>query len=336
VCAVACGQDAVEVRAKDENNPADYGQSELVAAANEVSAKPSSPAAYRVFAAKVEALKTQFSEAVAEEAERYLAFLALGPLESVAERSPAEQLEALALTVWPTAFGVPPQQGETPGAYLERICGNDHATLCKHMVPDYWPVMLGSLVWTRLKERAHVAYDTCGQCTGDPGYTSALSKYDDGQARWTALAGESEEISHPKSWPVAGPHAQPWSDPPLLSRDLDGKTFYDGEELRTGKCRRKVADRRGERTVLGVYVHPRDRVHTLHALLDDAAKAGYREVALLALAPKFPYAKREYRLAVGRRVKGRRLRVRRSNTIQVLVQALDAAAASADGPLRLN
>jgi len=333
---MACGQDAVDVRAKDEQNPADYGHSALLAAANAVSSEPKSPTAYRAFAAKVEGLGNQFSQAVADEAERYLVFLALGALDSVSDRAPGEQLESLALTVWPTVLGAPPREGDTPSGYLERVCGAELATVCKHLVPDYWSVMLGALVWTRFKERAHVAYDTCGGCTGDPGYTSALARYDERQAKWSELAGEAREISHPKSWPVAGPHARPWSGAPLLARHVDGKTFFDGKQLESGKCLEVVGAQRGQRTTLGIYVSPRDRVLTLRGLLADAASAGYREVALLALAGKFPYAKHEYRLAIGRRARGRLVRARGSTTVQVLVQALDAAAASADGPLRLH
>jgi hypothetical protein len=68
-------------------------------------------------------------------------------------------------------------------------------------------------------------------------------------------------------------------------------------------------------------------------VLDDAATAGFTEVALLALAPGFPYTKKEYRLAIGRRARGRAVRARDSDTVQILVQGLDAAAAKTDGPL---
>jgi len=324
------------VRPKDDKDPSDYGQSALVAAANELSANPSSPAAYRAFRDKVDALRGKFSESVAEEAERYLVFLALGPLESVADRSREEQLQALALTVWPTVFEVKPREGESPKAYLERVCTTEMATECKHSVPDYWPVMLGAMVWTRLKERAHVAYRTCGSCTDDPGYVAALAKYDEQEGKWSALAGKAKDAAKPESWPVAGKNAKPWSGAPLLARDLDGKTFLDDAELSPRQLRKQLAERRGDRSVLGVYLNPRDRVETVRALLDDVAAAGYSEVAFLALDPHFPYAKKEYRLAIGRRARGAAVPSRNSDTVQVLVQALDAIAAGATGPLRLD
>ncbi len=336
MCALGCGHDPVEVIDKNKDEPLDYGHTALVEAANALSADPNSPQAYRTFREKVDSLRNKFSEAVSEEAERYLVFLALGPLDAVSGMPREEQLDALAVTVWPTAFEVAPRADESPRDYLLRVCGTDLALSCKHIVPDYWPVMLGAMVWTRLKERAHVSYRICGACQGDNGYLAALAKYDARQTEWSKLSGDSEEEARPKSWPVAGKHAAPWSGAPLYSRDLDGNYSLNGVALAAGKVREALANARGERDVMGIYVHPREEVRALRAMLDDVARAGYAEAALLALEPRYPYGKREYRLAVGRRARGKAVHVRGSDTVQVLVQGLDIAAAGAEAPLRLK
>lgn len=335
MCAFGCGHDPVEVLDKNRD-PSDYGHTALVEAANALSADPASPQAYRIFREKVESLRNKFSQSVSAEAERYLVFLALGPLDAVADEPRAQQLDALAVTVWPTAFEVTPRADETPRDYLLRVCGSDLALACKQVVPDYWPVMLGSMVWTRLKERAYVAYRTCGACKGDPGYAEALAKYDKRQTEWSELSGKAKEAARPKSWPAAGEHAAPWSGAPLYSRDLDGNFSLDGVELAAGKVREALADARGDRDAMGIYMHPREEVRALRAMLEDVASAGYKEAALLALDPEYPYGKKEYRLAVGRKARGPLVHARNSDTIQVLVQGLDIAATGAKGPFRLK
>jgi len=80
--------------------------------------------------------------------------LALPPVKSVQAKSMAEQVDALALTVWPTllsptieadavliqrdtkAAQLQPQSGEDARTYLQRLCGGLLASDCKQVVPS--------------------------------------------------------------------------------------------------------------------------------------------------------------------------------------------------------
>jgi len=332
----ACGPDEIGVRKQDDEAPADYGRTALLAAANKVASAPRSPSAYREFAVQVERLRLGFDKTVAETADLHLIFLALGPLEALYERPYQEQLEKLATTVWPTALGVQPRPGESPDQYLERICAAELAAQCKHAVPDEWPLLLTTLVWNWLRDRAEVAYTQCETCLGKSGYKKALETFEKRDDELSRRAGDIQDRAHPKHWPSAGPNARPFSDAPLLSRKLDGEARLRGTELRAGSYAQVLTEARGSGEVLGLCLHPKDRVRTLRPILEDAGKAGYREVALLVRKREYPYEKREYRLAVGGKARGQRVGVRDIDTIQVLVQALDVAARSSAGaPARL-
>ena len=76
--------------------------------------------------------------------------------------------------------------------------------------------------------------------------------------------------------------------------------------------------------MLGVQISPEANVGALRSLAEAAAAAGYQELALLARGAAFPWPWREYRLAIGKVPRDRvPLVVRESDTIQMLVQALD-------------
>src|SRR5690606_39314997 len=112
------------------------------------------PEAYLELATKVLALRPGMDKTVAQEAERKLVVLALHPVQAVQAKSRAEQVEALALTVWPTLISDPivadavllkrdpkpmllPRPGEDASAYLQRLCGGPLAGECKQVVPEH-------------------------------------------------------------------------------------------------------------------------------------------------------------------------------------------------------
>lgn len=97
--ASACGDKPVGVTVETD---ADYNHTELEQAVDKFVAAGRTPEAYQQFAKTVLSLRQGMDHTVAREAELRLVVLALGPVASVKTQSMPEQVEALALTVWPT------------------------------------------------------------------------------------------------------------------------------------------------------------------------------------------------------------------------------------------
>ncbi len=326
----ACSKERMKVVSQDPEST-DYGLGELAAAVQTAGKARESEKAYAEFRLTVEALRPKFNQTVADQAERELVFMALGPLAAHASRSAPEQLEALALTVWPVALRVEPNKGETAWKFIERACGKELATECKHVVPDFWPQALSALVWRRLKSRAREALGRCASCAVDETYTRAMERYNEQALRaiteWTKV----EKRASPEQWPRAGDNAALWSQPVELALAADGRACIDGAPI-DEPWRDAIAGRRGAAEVLGVHLRSTDDVRTLRDVLRAASSAGYREIALVTRSGAYPWERREYRISAGKA--GRGLTVRDADTIQVLVRALDVA--SQDGPTALR
>ncbi|HTM20928.1 MAG TPA: hypothetical protein VL172_10480 [Kofleriaceae bacterium] len=324
--AAACDKGDIQVHGEDPDRPADYGQSEVLDAVQGMAGQRASADAYRRFYEKVEALRPGFSESVAEVAELHEVFLAAGPLDAAFSLPADQQLDRLATTVWPVALGAQPRPEEPAAAFIERVCGHELQLECKYVVPEYWPLVLGRLVWKKLEDRARDAYRGCASCKADPEYARTLELFHQRSLQMLDRVAMLRDDVHPKSWPHAEDQAQPWSDPPLLERAAkSGALTLEGQPVPAGQLRARLAKGRGAHTVLGVYLRPDAQVGALAGIADDAAAAGYQELALLARAPAYPWPRREYRLAVGKSARGRHaLMVRDSDTVQMLVQALDS------------
>ena len=97
----ACERPQVEVN----TGPADsteYNRKALTAAVDEYVANGRTTQAFGELAQTVLKLRPGMDRTVAEEAELKLVVLALAPVKSVQAKTMAEQVDALALTVWPT------------------------------------------------------------------------------------------------------------------------------------------------------------------------------------------------------------------------------------------
>src|SRR5262249_59054297 len=81
---------------------ADYNHSALRGAVDAFVKAERTPEAYTELSRAVIALRSGMDRAVAEEAELKLVVLALGPIQAVKASPMADQVESLALTVWPT------------------------------------------------------------------------------------------------------------------------------------------------------------------------------------------------------------------------------------------
>jgi hypothetical protein len=327
VALAGCRKDRIE-RVIESENSTDYGLADLTAAVGVLAKTPESPDAYRTFHVAVETLRPRFNQTVADIAERQVVFLALGPLTKHAHEPPVRQMETLATTVWPAALHVEPTAGETASRYAERVCGDKLATECKHTLPEYWPHVLGSLVWRRLLSRAREAYAHCRPCQSDESYRLAMERFEEMSVRASTQWSDVRKRSSPEAWPRAGTFAAPWQGALVLSLDLSGNARIDDVPAREEGWREAIRARRGSGRVLGLHLRAGDHVRTLRGVLRAAAAAGYSEVSLLARDAAYPFAKREYRLAAdGRR--GSRVEARDEDTIQVLIRALEVAVASA-------
>lgn len=331
-----CKQNKIDVVASDKDRTGDYGRTALRAAVQKFRTTPRSAAAYRAFAVEIDRIRASFNQDVADEAERNLVFLALGPLEAELEHPLDQQLAALALTVWPSALHVDPKPGEDARRYLERACAGPLAADCKYVVPEYWPLVLSTSVWRRLKDRAREAYASCRPCAQEPSYAALLESYDQHTSALVKRANAEEDQAGRDAWPEAGESAREWSgaptldlvpDPPLLAgQPVNGDWRVQVRHLRKGAA--------SPGDVLGVHLKPRAEVRHLRDVLRAAAAAGYREVALQARRREYPYALVEYRLAA---IGSGGLAVKASDpdAIQYLVRTLDAAAAAARAGAKL-
>jgi hypothetical protein len=328
IAAGACKQREIDVVVVDDDLTGGYGRHALRAAVEKFRATPRSPEAYRALAVEIERLRPSFNQDVADEAERSLVFLALGPMAAQLERPVEEQMLALALTVWPSALHVEPKPGESAGQYLERACAGPLAADCKYVVPEYWPLILSHRVWRRFKDRARDAYSSCRRCAQEPSYASLLEQYDQHESALARRASDEKGRADRKAWPEGGPNAREWSGAPVLDLLTDPPQL-SGEPIEGDWRARVGSSRRGGpgagQDVLGLHLRPSAEVRHLRDVLRVAAAAGYREIALQARRRAYPYALVEYRLAT--RGAGRAVPARDVDTIQFLVRTLDASAA---------
>ncbi len=318
--AACTGQKIEMVEEQPDDN--DHGHAALLAAVEAHTAKPASPVAFREFVVQIDEIRPRFNEEIADFAALYLAFLALPVMESLVDMPREQQLDALALTVFPTAFGLDPKPGETSHDYLLRLCGVEQPLECKEYVPEGWPVVLSAKVRRKLKFRAQEALYSCSICGNVETYTEILERFSKKVAAEDAFAALNEAESLPSAWAIAGGAAAAWSGAPVFAIDGDGDAVFEGEELPTGSWHRPLKQRRNGRAVLGVHLRPDDRVRTLETIAKDATRAGYSELALQVRVHGFPYALSEYR--IGLRGRGKRIDVRSVDTIQILARALDA------------
>src|SRR4051812_44915725 len=101
----ACGQERVGVTKGDPNS--DYNEHALQAAIDEFVANGRTAPAFADLAKQTLALRPGMDRTVGDEAELKLIVLALQPIQAAQSKPMAEQVETLALTVWPTLLAPP-------------------------------------------------------------------------------------------------------------------------------------------------------------------------------------------------------------------------------------
>jgi hypothetical protein len=339
VALVACGSDKIEVH---DQGTADYNHAAFLKAVDGFVASGRTPAAYGLLAATVRGLRPGMDKAVADETELKMVVLALGPVQSIADKPMADQVDALALTVWPTllaprieadallevrdskAAQLAPLNGEDPHGYIERLCGGVLAGDCKHIVPEQQGDVVYALVVHRATERVRNAVSDCMTCSTEAGWHDAVVGWETLDREANTWITDITRRAAPDNWPIAGAAAD--DDPGLPEAEFTsrGELLYGGHSYGPNAQRIAVLrDLRGTDTVVALHIHPEMTLEQTRAILVDARKAGCARVAIIAREGVYPWRRKIYWVADGT---GMRANLRPTDSLQLLLHAVDEVA----------
>lgn len=342
LAAAACEQEVIRV---DPMPAGDDRYAKMIAAVDTFIAAKRSPAAYADLASTIATLRPGMDAALAREAERRMLVLALGPVKAVIDKPMSEQVDALAVTVWPTLLApriaadallsvadpkaqeIPPKPNENPHQYLLRLCFGPLASECKRAVPEFHGNIVAALAARRATERVRIAVSDCLECSSDssdPGWRAAVSGWEQIDRLLAAEVPAVESRSHPDNWPRAGAAAE--DDPGLPEAEVRprGELVVAGHAY--GPNRQRIAvlrELRGKSDVIALHFRPDTSLERVRAVLIDARKAGCARVAVIAREPVYPYRRRVYYVADGY---GLRANLRPTDSLQLLLHAVDEVA----------
>jgi hypothetical protein len=339
----ACKQETIRVQPSDPMS--DYGHTALIKAIDRFVGAGRTPEAFHALAETVTRLRPGMDEAVAHEAERKLLVLALDPVVQLKDQPIPAQVQALALTVWPTLLAPAieadailqvrdpkavlyiPKPDETPDAYLQRLCGDPLKLDCKRVVPEYQGAVVDAIALRRATERVRNAITDCMECSGtgaDAGWQRAIDGWaalDRAASLWIV---DVEREADPDNWPLAGGAAD--EDPRVPEAELSarGDIVVNGHGYGPNAQRVAVmAELRGTGDVLELHIHPDTTLAQVRGALVDARKAGCAHVAVVAREGTYPWRRKAYWIADG---SGLRANLRPTDSLQLLVHAIDEVA----------
>lgn len=334
----ACGQDRIEVR---QGESADYNHAALLAAVDTFVTAGRTPEAYADLSRTTLELRTGMDRTVAKEAELKLMVLALAPVQSVHAKPMPEQVEVLALTVWPTLLAprieaddllinhdpkgaaMMPKPGEDSRAYIIRLCGGPLASDCKQVVPEHQGAVIAAIATRRATERVRNAVSDCVMCGAEPGWHEAVRAWEALDRMANSSITEVERRADPGNWPVAGSAAE--SDPVLPEAEINqtGEVVIAGQSY--GAAQRVPALRalRGDSEALALHLRPNMSLAQVRVLLSDVRKAGATKVAVVARGAHYPWDRKVYWIADGT---GTQTGLRATDSLQLLLHAVDAVA----------
>lgn len=320
----ACESEKIELVSPEHAKSADFGRQALQNAILALSDSPTSEVSYAHFARTVISLKPKFNSKVARDAELRLNIHALAPLQAGFYLPADEQMERFATTVWPTILDFSANKDEDARGYVGRLCQAKLAFACRSLVPEYWPEMVNAHVWRTLNSRTLVAYGRCRWCADDEGFLEILSVLKENHLQAEIIAQRATRYGLPESWPKAAGHSEPLNATLTVSFENDGLVRVGSDQPTDGNWRQEIADKKHDAQILGLHFLPSRQVGEFLSVTKDVAKAGYAQVALIVRKREFPYEKRQYVVDSNTRSFAR-LGVERTDTLQVLVQALDNA-----------
>ncbi len=339
LCALAaCGQDRIEVR---QGESTDYNHAAMLVAVDRFVASGRTPEAYAELSQTAFDLRSGMDRAVAKEAELKLMVLALAPVQSVHAKPMSEQVDALALTVWPTLLApvfeaddllvkhdpktgpMMPRPGETARGYLLRLCGGPLASDCKQVVPELQGASIASIATRHATERVRNAVSDCVMCGADPGWHEAVRAWEALDRMANSTINEVELHADPDNWPVAGSAAE--LDPSLPEAEINqtGEVVIAGQRYSANQRIPALRDLRGDSTTIALHLRPDMSLAQVRVLLTDVRKSGAKRVAVVARAPQYPWDRKIYWIADG---VGTQTGLRPTDSLQLLLHAVDAVA----------
>jgi len=334
----ACGEEKIEVRQGDST---DYNHGAVLAAVDKFVAGGRTPDAYAELSQTAFRLRGGMDRSVAREVELKLLVLALAPVQSVHAKSMSEQVDALALTVWPTLIApvfeadgllvkrdprsaeMMPKPGEDPRTFLVRLCGGPLASDCKQVVPEQQGAAIAAIATRRATERVRNAIADCAMCSADPGWHEAVRAWEALDRTANSWINDLERRADPNNWPVAGGAAQVDPDLPEAEITEIGEILIAGQRYAAGQRISALRDLRGNNTAIALHLRPEMSLAQVRALLGDARKSGATRVAVVARAPQYPWDRKVYWIADG---VGPHTGLRPTDSLQLLLHAVDAVA----------
>ncbi len=343
----ACGRERVGVTKGDPNS--DYNEHALQAAIDEFVTNGRSAPAFADLAKNALRLRSGMDRTVADEAELKLLVLALPPMESAQSKPMAEQVETLALTVWPTLLApaitadevmikrdpkvamLLPQGGEDARAYLQRLCGGPLASDCKQIVPEFQGEVVASIATHRAMERVRNAVASCVMCGAEPGWHEAVRAWESLDRLAAAAEHDVERRADPDNWPIAGSAAETGTtmeDPTALWREAEinsvGEVVIGGQHY-TGEARiEALRDLRSDSDTIALHLRPDISLAQVKGIIADAKKSGAVKVAVVARTSQYPWERKVYWLSDGGTT---RLNLRPADSLQLLLHTIDHVAA---------
>jgi hypothetical protein len=334
----ACGEEKIEVH---QGESADYNHGTLLAAVDKFVAGGRTPEAYAALSQTAFELRSGMDRSVAKEVELKLMVLALAPVQSVHARPMAAQVDALALTVWPTllapvfeaddllvkhdprAGAMMPRPGEDAHAYLLRLCGGPLASDCKQVVPELQGAVIASIATRHATERVRNAVVDCVMCGADPGWHEAVRAWEALDRMANSSVSEVERRADPDNWPIAGSAAE--IDPKLPEAEINeiGEVVIGGQRYTANQRVSALRDLRGDSPLLALHLRPDMSLAQVRVLLGDARKAGAAKVAVVTRAAQYPWDRKVYWIGDG---VGPHTGLRPTDSLQLLLHAVDAVA----------
>jgi hypothetical protein len=348
VALVACGDDRIEVNQGESN---DYNQRAMVTAVDKFVASGRTAEAYGELSHAALQLRAGMDRTVASETELKLIVLALVPVQAVQAKPVADQIDALALTVWPTllapvfeadellvardpnAAAMLPKPGETPRDYLVRLCGGPLASDCKQIVPEHQGAIVAAIATRRATERVRNAVSDCVMCGADRGWHEAVRAWESLDRMANTWIHDVERRADPDNWPTAGATAE--ADPGLPEAEINdvGEVVIGGQRYAAHQRVAALRDLRRDSLSLALHLRPEMSLAQVRVLLGDVRKSGATRVAVVARSAHYPWDRKIYWVAEGT---GTRAGLRPTDSLQLLLHAVDHIAGGPGAVARVD
>ncbi|MBS1119454.1 MAG: hypothetical protein H6Q90_1682 [Deltaproteobacteria bacterium] len=335
----ACNKAPIEVSRGD--NSSDYNHAALQHAVDKFVAQGRTPKAYGELATTMLVLRPGMDRAVGEEAELRLVVFALGPVQAMSGKPMSEQIDALALTVWPTLLApeiaadeiarkrpeksleLYPKPGEDTRTFMLRLCDGPLAHQCQRIVPEHQGAVIAALAIRRATERTRNAVGACRMCATEPGWHESVRQWEALDLLAAGSIHDVERQADPDNWPTAGKASE--ADPGLPEAEINeiGQVVISGQRYSANRRVEALKDLRNDQPAIALHLRPELTLAQVKGVISDARKSGATKIAVIARSPRYPWDRRIYWVADG---VGTRAGLRATDTLQLLLDAVDHVA----------